>query len=128
MKRFTFSVVVLFFLFGVSIVYAGENISGIWDEQNSNPEVTHITNIITQFGNKIVVSAYYEWRGAHNVWSGSGTINGNKVEFTVNYSKKTQFQYDGKKVFTLSADGKTLTGNWYDNKGNSGPNIMVKQR
>jgi len=119
------------FIFCVaSIAMAGDNFSGIWEDKN--PDTVNSQYIYSQFGNKVQVAGYFEYKGVPCVWSGTGTVNGNKVEHTVNYSKRHPDPIwrgaDGKLVLTLSADGKTLSGTWYNNNGDSGSKIIVKRK
>jgi hypothetical protein len=120
-----------FFIFCMaSIVMAGENFSGIWEDQN--PGTVNSVYIYSQSGNKVQVTGYFEHRGVPCVWSGTGTVNGNKVEHTVNYSKRHPDPIwrgaDGKLILTLSADGKTLSGTWYNNNKESGTKTIVKRK
>jgi hypothetical protein len=120
-----------FFIFCIaSIAMAAENFSGIWEDKN--PDTVNSVYIYSQFGNKVQASGYFEIKGVPCVWSGTGTVNGNQVEHTVNYSKRYPHPSwngaDGKLVLTLSPDGKTLSGTWYNNNGDSGSKIIVKRK
>lgn len=130
MKKLTVAVALFFVFSMVSIAMAGGNFSGIWEDKN--PDTVNSQYIYAQFGNKVHVNGYFEFKGVPCVWSGTGTINGNKVEHTVNYSKRYPDAgwkgADGRFVLTLSADGRTLSGTWYNNNGDSGSKIIVKRK
>jgi len=130
MKKQTGMAVVLAILFVSSIAAAAENFSGLWEDKN--PDTVNSYYIYSQFGNKVQAAGYFEFKGVPCVWSGTGTVNGNEVEHTVIYSKKYPHPSwkgaDGKLVLTLSPDGKTLMGKWFNNNGDSGTKIIVKRK
>ena len=61
-----------------------------------------------------------------------GTINGNTVEYPMICNKPYPDWKgngaDGQHVLTLSADGKKVTGKWYNNNRDSGPTSNVEQK
>ena len=130
MKKLIIVTGFLFIFCVASFAIAGENFSGIWEDKN--PDTVNSQYIYSQFGNKVQVVGYFEYKGVPCVWSGIGTVNGNEVEHTVNYSKRyphpTWKGADGKLVLTLSPDGRTLNGKWHNNNGDSGSKIIVKRK
>ncbi len=130
MKKLIVVAGILFIFCASSIVMAGENFSGIWEDQN--PDTINSQYIYSQFGNKVQVAGYFEYKGVPCVWSGAGTVKGNEVEHTVKYSKRyphpTWKGADGRLILTLSPDGRTLKGTWYNNNGDSGEKIIVKRK
>ena len=128
MKKTAIFMAVLFILCAASIAVAEENISGIWVFEGSG--AANAQMILAQSGNKIQVVGYFEVNGTPYVWYGSGTLRGNALEYSVIYSKNPDPGNgpNGKHVMTLSADGKTVTGKWYNNYGNSGTSSYVKQK
>lgn len=132
MQKLKVLAVVLVILCTVSVAAAGENISGIWKEASGVSQATNIQLMYAQVGNTVHAVGYFEINGVPCVWHGTGTINGNTVEYPVLYSKPypewKRNGADGKHVLTLSADGKTVTGKWYNNNGDSGSTIYVKQK
>jgi hypothetical protein len=109
---------------------AGRNISGVWDDDGANMSKAQV--IYSQVGNQISVQGSFIYNGVTCEWNGSGTINGNKVEHTVNYTKRypdpSWNKADGKLVLTLSPDGKSLTGTWYNNTPGSGPKHLIRRK
>jgi hypothetical protein len=130
MKKMVIVAGFLSILFVATIAMAAENFSGIWEDKN--PDTVNSQYIYSQFGNKVQVAGYFEFQGVPCVWSGTGTVNGNTVEHTINYSKRHPHPAwkgaDGKLVLTLSPDGRTLSGTWYNNNGDSGTKIIVKRK
>jgi hypothetical protein len=86
--------------------------------------------LLAQSGNKTTSVTYFEFNGAPFVYYGFGTVNGNTLEYSYKYSKNPtpKVTTNGKFVMTISDDGKTLTGKWYDDYGNSGNCTYVKQK
>jgi hypothetical protein len=114
---------VILFIFGyITFAVAESNISGLWGDGDRNPSLTNYQVIYSQIGNKINSAGHCEWNGTPVVWHGSGFIDGNKVEISFTYSKSPGWNDgdSGKHVFTLSPDGKTLSGKWINNRGQSG--------
>jgi hypothetical protein len=135
MKRLNLIAGILFIFCMTGVAMAQENMSGIWDEDADLQRSEGVSNfeiIYAQFGNQLQATGYFEYRGVSCVWAGTGTVKGSTVEVTVNYSKRYPGQVwkgaDGRFVLTLSADGRTLTGKWYNNNGDSGPKTFVKRK
>ena len=131
MKKTTIFMAVLVILWAASIAMAEENISGVWEDVD--PMAVNAQSVYAQFGNKVHATGYFEFQGVQPcVWLGTGTINGNKVELTVIFSKKPSDPIwngaDGKYVLTLSPDGRTLSGTWYNKNGASGAKKIVKRK
>lgn len=130
MKKYTILTGVLIVFCAATIALAAENFSGIWEDKN--PDTVNSQYIYSQFGNKVLAAGYFEFKGVPCVWSGSGTLKGNVVEHTVDYSKRHPHPSwkgaDGRFVLTLSPDGRVLKGTWYNNNGDSGEKIIVKRK
>lgn len=131
MKKITVLIGFLFILCTVSIALAGENISGIWiGDFPADNDVSNVQLMYSQIGNNINVIGYFEFKGVPCVWQGTGTIKDSIVQYSVNYSKPYPGWKDAgeKHVLTLSADGKTVIGKWYNNSGESGPAKYIKRK
>jgi hypothetical protein len=133
MKKLAVFALVLFILCEVSVAVAGHNISGIWREDSpANSDVANAQLMYAQSGNNVQVVGYFEFKGTPCVWYGSGILRGNALEYSVIYSKPYPDWRgngaDGKHVMTLSGDGKTVTGKWHNNNGDSGPARYIKQK
>jgi hypothetical protein len=134
-RRLNLMVGILFLCCAAGVAMAQENISGIWDEDAQSQATSGVSSsqiMFAQFGNKLQVIGFFEYRGVSCVWSGTGTVNGSAVEHSVNYSKRYPDPAwkgaDGKFVLTLSPDGRTLTGKWHNNNGDSGTKKFVKRK
>ena len=130
MKKTTIFMTVLIILCAASIAVAAENVSGIWKTTEGGGATTTDYLLLAQSGNNVHAIQYFELNGNPYIWYGSGTFQGNTLECSVTYTKNPTPGYtaDGKIVGTLSADGKQLTGKWFNNYGNSGNYVYVKQK
>jgi len=130
MKKTVIFMAVLVILCAVSIAFAGENVSGIWKTTEGGGGATTDYLLLAQSGNNVHAVQYFENNGNSYVWYGSGTFRGNTMECSVTYTKHLTpgITADGKIVGTFSADGKKLTGKWFNNYGNSGNFVYVKQK
>lgn len=108
---------------------AARNISGAWYSDDT-PEVTNNKFSYSQVGNRITAQGSFSYQGRVCRWNGTGTINGDEVEYSVNYhgTHPAGNAADGKQVLALSPDGMTLTGTWYNNGGQSGRITPIKRR
>lgn len=99
------------------------NVSGTWVSTADDPNVSNAQVVFTQSGTAIKTRATFYFRGTLVSWNGSGTVSGNRVETTVIYDRLYpgwNSSSNGKWVMTLSPDGETMTGRWYNNAGASG--------
>jgi len=128
MKKLAVFAAVLFILCAVSVAVAEQNISGIWVGEGSG--VANAQMILAQSGNNIQVVGYFEVNGTPYVWYGNGTLTANTLQYSVIYSKNPDSGNgpNGRHVMKLSADGRKITGQWYNNYGNSGTGSYVKQK
>jgi hypothetical protein len=91
-----------------------------------------VNNIVTfrQEGNRITARGSFTFNGFRCEWVGTGTLNGNRLEHTINYTRRPPDAAwrgaDGRVVLTLSPDGRSLTGTWYNNNGDSGPKRLYR--
>ena len=129
MKKTTIIMAVLVIFCAASIAVAAENISGIWVTEGGDGS-TNTYLLLAQSGNTVHAVQYFENNGNSYVEYGSGTFRGNTMECSVTYTKNPTpgITADGKIVGTFSADGKKLTGKWFNNYGNSGNFVYVKQK
>jgi hypothetical protein len=97
------------------------NLSGLWQSAESD----HAKNdylIIAQEDNAIFVSHYLEWKGQPLIEHGSGLRDGDTIHYAVRVSRGIPgWAVAGTHHLTLSPDGKTLSGHFKDNRGNTGP-------
>ncbi|MBT3181565.1 MAG: hypothetical protein HN337_03535 [Deltaproteobacteria bacterium] len=67
---------------------------------------------ITQNGNSMSIINSFNWNGAQVVWTGNGTVSGNKVTFAYKYLKnKPEFWENGTMTLTRTSKNK-LVGKW----------------
>lgn len=123
-----FALIVL--CFSTLIVSAQQNkfsdINGMWADSNSTA-FANCYLIISQEGEKASMSHYLEFNGTTMVEYGVGTYLGGKVFFDVKVSKPIPgWALTGKHYLTISADGKTLKGEYEDAKGNRGPLVFKR--
>jgi hypothetical protein len=135
MKKLIMLAGILFISCAACVARAEENMSGIWEMDAQSQRTSGLSNyqiIYAQFGNRLQAAGYFELRGVSCVWSGMGTVKGSAVEHTVTFSKRYPDPAwkgaDGRYVLTLSPDGRTLTGTWCNNNGDSGPIGFVKRK
>lgn len=128
MKKLASFLSALIIVFMVSTVFAEQNVSGIWVSEGSG--VSNAQLIYAQNGTKLQVAGYFEVNGSPYVWHGTGTVKGNVLEYSVLYSKNPDSGDgpNGRHVMTLSPDGKTVSGKWFNNYGKSGTGSYVKQK
>ncbi|MFQ3581325.1 MAG: hypothetical protein SNJ49_05395 [Chloracidobacterium sp.] len=105
------------------------SIQGTWHE--SHPDLTNNVVFYTQNGNQISVRGSFTFNGFPCEWIGSGSISGNKVTHTVQFTRRPPDEIwrgaDGRLELTLSADGNVLDGMWFNNNGHSGPKRLTRQ-
>jgi len=121
MKSFLVTVALL--LSVVSSAVAAPNISGIWDSVQDDPNVSDLVFTISQVGNQVVATTFFKFKGEPCVWGGSGTVQGSKFVTSQKYGRRYHDWpkgTDGRLELTISSDGTTLTGNWYNELGQSG--------
>ena len=106
----------------VSSVPQVRSIAGDWRDEN--PDVSHAVASYTQDGEQIRVRGSFVYHGFRCEWVGSGTINGNRVTHSVEYTRRPPDEAwrgaDGRLVLTLSEDGRVLSGTWSNKNGHSG--------
>ncbi|MBF0473217.1 MAG: hypothetical protein HQK91_06165 [Nitrospirae bacterium] len=116
MKKIVIIGMFLFILCSVSIVMAANNISGIW----VSTVRADYQEAISQDGDRLYVVGYFLENGTPMVWHGEGRIRGNRLEYSINFSKNPFNQNksgDGKHINILSPDGKTMSVKGFDNVG-----------
>jgi hypothetical protein len=102
------------------------NINGVWADSNSTV-FTNCYLIIAQDGAKTNMTHYLEFNGTPMVETGVGTYIDGKVFFEVKVTKPIPgWATTGKHYLTISADGKTLRGEYQDAKGNKGPLVFKR--
>jgi hypothetical protein len=102
------------------------NLNGIWADSNST-SFQNCYLIIAQEGEKINMSHYLEFNGTPMVEYGTGKYGNGKVYFEVKVSKAIPgWATTGKHFLMLSNDGKTLRGEYEDDKGNRGPLVFKR--
>jgi len=120
----------LFILFSFSVIFSNAqdkiNLNGLWKDSCG----TYFSNcyaIISQDGNTISFSHYLEFKGQSFVETGKGELVGRTVKYAVKVTLQINgWATEGVHELTLSEDGKTLRGNFTDNKGNSGFIVLKK--
>lgn len=103
-----------------------QDINGVWQDSSG----TSFKNCIAIFAEKndsIFMTHYLEFNGTPFVEYGSGIKKGDTLTYNVTVSKQIPgWSTAGVHQLTLSADKKTLRGNYSDNLGNKGSIIFKK--
>jgi hypothetical protein len=105
------------------------SIEGEWRDES--PELSNSVVVYTQNGNQISARGSFIFNGFRCEWVGSGSISGNQVTHTVQYTRRPPDEAwrgaDGRLVLTLSADGRVLSGTWSNNNGHSGAKRLTRR-
>jgi hypothetical protein len=128
MKRIVMMFLAIFMMFMGSTVFAQQsnNIGGVWRETSTNEIVNSIV-VVSQDGNNLTLCAYWEFRGNQFVWQATGTINGRKVVYQLKHTKYLAgWGVEGVHELELAGDGRSMIGQWKNNKGESGSLKFVK--
>ncbi len=82
------------------------DVNGLWKFSGNNQ-----TMIFFQEGNAIKVMCTY--RNGSNIvtWFGTGSVSGNQVRYTLHHANSND-KGDNEHIFTLSADGQSMSGTW----------------
>lgn len=110
------------FLLLTSIGFSQKKVSidGVWEDDNSGVKNT-VAIFSEQENNQIVFTHYLEWKGQKFVESGIGVRDGNTITCTVKVTTQIEgWATEGVHVLILSEDGKSLRGNYSDNKDRHG--------
>ncbi len=113
----------LLILCTAAVSLAAPNISGIWESAQDDPNVSDLTFTISQVGNQAVATTFFRFKGEPCVWGGTGTVQGNRFVTSQAYGRRYHDWSkgnDGRLELTISADGTTLSGRWYNELGHSG--------
>ncbi len=82
-------------------------ISGDWRDPSVGSSAK-----ITQNGNRMSITNTFQWQGKKVTWSGSGTVNGNRVQFAYNYVGYTPEGWESGTMVLTRTNKKTLSGSW----------------
>jgi len=91
-------------LWTVSIFAA--DVNGLWNFSGNNQ-----TLIFFQEGSTIKVMCTYLESGKVITWYGEGTISGDRLRYTLHHAN-TDDKWDYEHIFTVSSDGKTMSGTY----------------
>jgi hypothetical protein len=98
------------------------NVTGTWVSPDSG-DTTNAVVTFTQTGSRLTARARFKYRGADVSWNGEGSLTGNSLRTTVIYDRLAPgwtSAVNGRWEMTISADGQTMTGRWYNDAGQSG--------
>jgi len=118
-------------MIGLSVQAAaqGRSIQGEW--RDNSPELTNAIVTYTQDGSRISARGSFLLNGFLCEWVGSGSISGNRVTHTVQYTRRPPDEAwrgaDGRLELTLSEDGEVLNGTWHNNNGHSGAKRLSRR-
>ena len=101
-------------------VAAGTPVPANWGTLNgdwTDPTIGSKAKIV-QSGNQITMTNSLMWQGNEVVWSGSGTISGDKVTFPYRYTKNKPAMWEGGTMTLTRTAKKKLSGSWVTNSGN----------
>jgi len=127
-KLLSASFVLVLLLFVISTAFAEVTFDGVYGEVGDASSVA----VYAQDGNMVHVTGYYVISGQPRVWYGKGKREGN----TISYSYKitlgpsrlaAERKNTGKHTLTISADGRTMTGNATASDGTSSSFTMQRK-
>ena len=96
-------------------------LSGLWADANTNEHFNNGYVIFSVEGNHVEMMHYLEYKGTPMVEKGKGQLYGRRLDYFVVVTRPIPgWALTGEHFLTLSADGKTLTGAFEDEKGNLG--------
>lgn len=96
-------------------------IDGVYDEVGDSSSFM----IFAQDGDVIHAMGYWVSNGSPCVWFGEGKRSGNTFSYSFRYSIGKS--YSGTHTWTISSDGRTLTGTWKTSDGRSGSASLKKR-
>lgn len=88
-------------------------ISGDWRDPSVGSSAR-----ITQNGSSMTITNSFKWQGKTVTWSGSGTVNGNRVQFAYNYTGYKPEGWESGTMTLTRTNKKTLSGSWTTASGN----------
>jgi len=108
---------------GSAVPAAWGTISGDW----SDPTVGSKAKIV-QSGNSMRITNSFTWQGKQVTWAGSGTVNGNAVTFSFDYTKNRPPMWEGGTMTLTRTAQKKLEGKWTTNSGKFSQAILFLQK
>lgn len=96
----------LFVLLSAAPAAFAADVNGLWKFRGNDQ-----TMIFFQEGKAITVMCTYRSDGKVVTWLGHGVINANSLRYTLHHANVDD-KSDYEQIFTVSADGKTMTGTY----------------
>lgn len=124
MKLFT----IFLFITMISLNANAEDINGIWQDSTST-SFSNCTAIFAVKNDSVFMTHYLEFNTIPFVEYGKGVIKGDSIIYSVTVSKQIPgWSTAGVHRLKSFDQGKTLRGNYHDNKGNSGTLVFKRKK
>lgn len=117
---------ILLFNFSNDVI-SQQNLNGVWKD-SSGVQFKNCYLIIAQEDSIVNMIHYLEYNGIPMVEYGKGTFVNDSVVYEVTVSQAVPgWSTKGIHKLVISKDGKKLSGMFFDNKGNEGRIVFIKQ-
>jgi hypothetical protein len=104
------------------------DINGLWEDSTGN-SFTNCHAIFAVKNDSVFMTHYLEFNGTSFVEHGIGLVSNDSLIYTVVVAKGIPgWSTAGIHRLKITNKGNTMSGSYYDNKGNTGPIVFIRKK